>query len=159
MAKYLKTSILFLAVGVLAGCHAQHAGVRAQDPITPTAGVAAVESLPLERGFFVRQGTPCGEASNATLTLHTGSGINAAQASCGFTRIEKTGDNTYTATEECYFIRAGESFSDTLHITVESRTAYSQATAGDESTWRARHCAQSSLPEPWRNNDLSEYLE
>ncbi len=26
-------------------------------------------------------------------------------------------------------------------------------------TWSARHCPQESLPEPWRSNDISQYLE
>jgi hypothetical protein len=132
------------SVGLLSGC-------QSQLPAEP----AAVKELPLERGYYVVDGA-CDLASNFSLTLNTGSGINAAQAHCEYIRIEKIADNTYSISEECHFIRGGSAERE-LEITVEDRTSYT-LTDGD-STWSAQHCPQESLPEPWRTNDISRYLK
>ena len=132
------------STGLLAGCQSQ-----------PLAEPTAVKELPLERGYYVKNGG-CDVASNFSLTLNTGYGINAAQAHCQHTRIEKIGDNTYSVTEECHFIQGGSHESE-FEITVEDRTSYTK-TEGDF-TWSARHCPQESLPEPWRSNDISRHLE
>ena len=155
----MKQLTLILAVGLLAGCRAHLPATAANGQMPNTAPSATVvESLPLERGFFVRQGTPCENASNATVSLHTGRGINAAQAFCEFTRIEKTGAHTYAATEACNYIRGGAD-SRQLEFTVNDRMSYSVNDAEAEWAYSARHCSQASLPEPWRSNDLSDILK
>jgi len=132
------------SIGWFAGCQGQ-----------PLAEPTAVKELPLERGYYVKDGG-CGDASNFSLTLNTGDGINAAQAHCRFTRLQKIGDKTYSATETCEFIQGGSEKHE-LEITVEDRTSYT-STEGDF-TWSASYCPQASLPEPWRSNDISRYLK
>ena len=157
--KQLKHFALALAVVLMAGCRGQlPAPTDNGEQPEPTPGVSVLESLPLQRGYFVEQGTPCGSASNASVTLHTGHGINAAQANCELTGIEKTGDNRYAARETCYFIRGGEQ-SRQVNYTINDRTSYSENDPQSEREYSARHCPQVSLPEPWRSNDLSDLLK
>lgn len=111
------------------------------------AASATVRSLPLRRGFYVASDTPCNQASNATLRLVTREGINFARDICTFRKIEKTGATSYRVTESCadepqaYEIPNDTSFT----VTYEG---------GSQSS--ARYCAQSSLPDPWRDNDISD---
>ncbi|AKC88116.1 hypothetical protein WQ53_01475 [Pseudoxanthomonas suwonensis] len=115
-----------------------------------------VDRLPLERGFFVRDGTPCAQASNATLLLHGRAGINGAREACEFTRIEQTGPATFVATQACRDIMGGDSEDTTLTYEIASPTAFTAR--HEEYGWQytAEHCPQSALPDPWRDNDISD---
>lgn len=155
----MKHFALALCVVLLAGCRGQvPAPTDDTQPRDPTSGPSSVAGLPLARGYFVRQGTPCGAASNATVTLHTGHGINAAQAHCELTEIEKTGSNTFTAKETCTFIRGGEQTRQ-LDLTISERTSYSHSDPQAAAEYSARYCPQDSLPEPWRSNDLGHLMK
>lgn len=130
-------------------------------PAAPTA--AKVASLPLKRGFYVASDTPCGQASNATLMLVRRDGINGSRDSCTFKKIEKIGATTYRVTDSCS--TGGEAWGteeqvETAISTYEilNDTSYK---AKSDSGWEhgARYCAQSSLPEPWRNNDISDLIK
>ena len=124
---------------------------------------ASIASLPLKRGFYVASDTSCGQASNATLSLFVGDGFNGSRDSCGFRKIEKIGATSYRVTEECS--SGGEAWGseeqkDTSIATYEiaANTIYKRKMDGGwESS--ARYCAQSSLPEPWRDNDISEFIK
>lgn len=133
----------FLGVGFLPGC---------QGPAP--SGPKLVDELPLTRGYYV-EGGDCARASNATLTLNTGDGLNGARARCTFTRIEQVGARRYDVTERCVHLR-GEEEERALSITVEDQTSYTLGVDG--STWHSKHCPQESLPEPWRSNDIGRHL-
>ena len=159
----MKPTLGLTLLGVLVGC-GNGAGTTAtpgpERPVaTPPIGESVVDALPLERGFFVDAGTSCAQASNATLTLHHGSGFGAARENCDFDRIVRTAPATYTVAQTCIDIQGGSAESSTVVFEIESPTAFS----GDNRTydWKysARHCPQSELPEPWRSNDISDVMD
>ena len=155
----MKLFSLFLVIGLLTGCRAWSPAPVGDGGATDVPSDSTVlEDLPLERGYFVLQGSPCASANNFSVTLHTGYGINASKSHCSFTRIEKTGEHTYRVSQECSVIRGG-SFSDDAEFTIDESTAYVSRDLSDGSEWAARHCAQSEMSEPFRTNDLSRFLK
>ena len=117
------------------------------DSAAEQAAAATLKSLPLKRGFYVSSDTPCNQASNATLRLVTREGINWARDICTFKKIEKTGATSYSVTESC----SGEPQPYEIPNDTSFTVKYD---GGSESS--ARYCAQSSLPDPWRDNDISD---
>jgi hypothetical protein len=129
----------------------------AVEAATP-ARAATAASLPLKRGFYVAADTPCGSASNATLQLVRRDGINVSRMACDFKRIEQTGATTYRVTEECRELTRddpGETLVRTYDVANDSRF---KVTGSDGQAYSARYCAQSSLPAPWRNNDIRDLI-
>lgn len=130
----------------------------------PTQATAAekpanVAVLPLKRGFYVASDTPCGNASNATLSLLRRDGIGGARDFCEFTKIAKIAATTYHVTEKCGDLQAGPESEQTGTVvwTIASDNRFTRKSSdGWESS--ARYCAQSSLPEDWRNNDISDLI-
>lgn len=119
----------------------------------------AVPTLPLKRGFYVSTDTPCDQASNATLLLVTSEGINGARTICTFRTIDQIGRDTYRTTEACFDIQ-GDEPPDTRDATY-TLEGDEKFTVRSEHGWesRARYCPQSSLPEPWRDNDISDLID
>ncbi len=122
-----------------------------------------VEALPLKRGFYVASDTPCGQASNATLLLVRKDGINGSRDTCTFKKIEKIDATRYRAVSECSsggaaWGREEEIETETVVYTVPDDSSF---TSKSESGWEhsARYCAQSSLPESWRDNDISDLVQ
>ena len=115
-----------------------------------------VSELPLKRGFYVASDTPCEQASNATLLLLRRDGIGGARDSCDFTQIERVGDTTYRVTERCGDLMNPDD-SETYVVTWEIPDDTSFSTVREDG-WSsgARHCEQSRLPDPWRDNDISD---
>jgi hypothetical protein len=119
-----------------------------------------VTSLPLKRGFYVAGDTACGQASNATLMLVRKSGINSSRVPCEFKAIEKVGANSYRVTESCS--EGGAAWGTEEHVSTSVSTyeiaSDTSFTSKSDSGWEnsARYCPQSSLPEPWRNNDIGD---
>jgi hypothetical protein len=132
------------AAGLLLGCQS---GPRAEPTV--------LQELPLERGYYA-SGGECEKASNATVTLNTGDGINGARSQCSYSRIRKIGDKTYSVSETCHHPR-GFSEEQEIEITIENRKSYTRR-VGD-STWSSQHCPQERLPEPWRSNDIRQHLQ
>ncbi|HEY9578316.1 MAG TPA: hypothetical protein VIR65_00470 [Rhizorhapis sp.] len=136
------------------------AGAEPQQASAPKG--EAVASLPLQRGFYVADGTSCGQASNATLMLVRKSGINTSRVPCDFKSIEKTGANSYRVTETCS--EGGAAWGTEEHISTNVSTYEipnnTSFTTKSDSGWEssARYCPQSSLPEPWRNNDIADLI-
>lgn len=136
------------------------AGAEPQQASAPKGETVA--SLPLQRGFYVADGTSCGQASNATLMLVRKSGINTSRVPCDFKSIEKTGANSYRVTETCS--EGGAAWGTEEHISTNVSTYEipnnSSFTTKSDSGWEssARYCPQSSLPEPWRNNDIADLI-
>src|SRR3546814_612119 len=136
------------------------AGAEPQQAAAPKG--EAGSSLPLQRGFYVADGTSCGQASNATLMLVRKSGINTSRVPCDFKSIEKTGANSYRVTETCS--EGGAAWGTEEHIStnvstyeIPNNTSFTtKSYSGWESS--ARYCPQSSLPEPWRNNDIADLI-
>ncbi|MCW5579942.1 MAG: hypothetical protein KIS72_01170 [Luteimonas sp.] len=124
----------------------------------PAASAQAVDRLPLDLGYFVSADTPCAQASNATVTLHHGKGINSARTACEFTRIVKTGDDTYAVHDACTELMSGSLEESDMRITLSGPTAYAVRYEGGDEDFPFRHCPQPELPEPWRDNDLSDLL-
>lgn len=148
------------ALGALLGACGQggKSGAGAAVGATPTENPAGdrVDELPLKRGFYVASDTPCEQASNATLMLLRRDGIGGARDSCDFTQIERVGDTTYHVTERCGDLMdpgAGETWVVTWEIPDD--TSFSTVREDGWSTG-ARHCEQSRLPDPWRDNDISD---
>lgn len=134
-------------------------GGEAQQASAPKGETVA--SLPLQRGFYVADGTSCGQASNATLMLVRKSGINTSRVPCDFKSIEKTGANSYRVTETC---SEGAAWGTEEHISTNVSTYEipnnTSFTSKSDSGWEssARYCPQASLPEPWRNNDIADLI-
>lgn len=120
------------------------------------APAATIRNLPLKRGFYVASDTACGQASNATLKLVHRDGINASRTVCEFRKIEKVGPNSYRATEACSDIQSSDP-PDVRVVTYTLKADTAFTTKSEHGGERgARYCPQSSLPEPWRDNDISD---
>lgn len=131
---------------------------RCKAPEKPTAAPPDAAGLPLKLGYYVDRDTPCGQASNATLQLLRRTGIGASRVFCEFKRIEKLGATSYRVTEQCRELtdsRGGQARTGTYAISNNSAFAW---TAADGSKFSSRLCEQSTLPAPWRDNDIGSLL-
>jgi hypothetical protein len=149
-------SLRLCLVAILSGALAAGCG-----PSGPVADAAAtLDGLPLQRGFYVASDTPCAQASNATLALIHREGVNGARDGCTFEAIEQIGPTSYRVTQTCSAFGGGGDGQETSIVVYEipDETRY---TARSDSGWvqDARYCAQSSLPDPWRDNDISDILQ
>ncbi|MCU0976537.1 MAG: hypothetical protein MUC71_09555 [Steroidobacteraceae bacterium] len=133
------------------GGDARQPAAAAPAPAPPGANA----TLPLPLGFYVGSDTPCGEASNATLALLHREGLNGAREFCRFATLERTGPDTFRATESCSATGTGEEWSIAVEWEILGPTAFRRTS---EEGWVSefRFCEQASLPEPWRDNDISE---
>ncbi|MCW2366493.1 hypothetical protein M2341_001940 [Sphingobium sp. B7D2B] len=120
-------------------------------------GKVLVGGLPLRLGYYVSNETACESASKATVTLIGRNGYSGARYSCTFGTIEKTGATTYRVTETC---REGDAIANRQEVRTSTRTydvtdAENYAAQSD-SGWanKARYCPQSSLPAPWKDEDM-----
>jgi hypothetical protein len=122
----------------------------------PTLSAAAVEadSLPIERGYYVRSDSACQRASNATITLYTGISFGTAHAECRAAVIEKLPDGSHQITEQCRDTEVDGTpwTAVTTRYAVRSRTEFIGTTPFEKAAYR--YCKQSDLPEPWRTTDL-----
>lgn len=145
---------VMLLAGLASGC-----GPGSGNPDRDAEAGGPLNTLPLKRGFYVAMDTPCSQASNATLRLVTAEGINSARTVCTFTRIEPSGPDTYRVTEACGDIQSDEPPGHRITTYVlQGDTGFTFSTT-DGWEGSARYCAQSSLPEPWRENDISGLTE
>lgn len=138
-----------------ASCDAAGDTPAAADP-SPAVEAVVVDALPLRRGYYVRTDDECGTASNATLALVRRDGITG----CNFTRIERIGESRYRVGESCA-VRAAppgheherDEFTNEYEILAEDRY---RLTFEYGETVEFRFCPQGSLPESWRDNDISD---
>ena len=122
-------------------------------------GSSTAAQLPLKRGFYVASDTACEAAANATLLLLREDGFNGAHDSCDFVAIEQTGPQHYRVTERCVDLQAGPDGSSqqaAIWDIPDEVTFTSRNDSGGERSFR--HCEQASLPDPWRDNDISDLL-
>lgn len=131
-------------------------GVAIAEMVVETAG--AVQTLPLKRGFYVSTDTPCDQASNATLLLVTPEGINGARTICTFRTIDQTGRDTYRTTKACFDIQGDEP--PDIRVATYTLKGDEKFTVRSDHGWEssARYCPQWILPEPWRDNDISDLI-
>ena len=116
-----------------------------------------VRSLPLKRGFYVASDTPCGQASNATLQLLRRDGIGVARETCSFRRLEQTGPARYRVVAECRNMEGAPMGTQVSIYDIPDDSRFSVARAPGQA-YSARYCIQSSLPSPWRDNDIGELI-
>lgn len=145
-----RPSLIAILSGILA------AGCSPASPVPDAA--AAPEGLPLTPGFYVAGDTPCARASNATLTLIHREGVNGARDVCTFETIEQIGPASYRAAQTCSAFGEGGQETRIVVYEIPDETRF---IARSDSGWvqEARYCAQSSLPEPWRDNDISDIVQ
>jgi hypothetical protein len=124
---------------------------------TRTKPIAAA-SLPLQRGYYVASDTPCGQASNATLQLLRSGGIGAARTLCEFKAVEQTGPTSYRVRESCSELDSTTAAMETISYEIANDHSFTTRRA-DGADYNARYCAQSSLPSPWRDNDIRELIK
>jgi hypothetical protein len=146
---------VLLTAGVLCACGQSETGAR---PVERSVPADTIAELPLQRGFYVMSDTSCGEASNATLMLIRRGGVNWARSACDFQAIEKAGPTSYRATVACTDIQRGEIESSTYLFEIPDATQFSYGTEDSDYRTHFRHCEQSSLPDPWRDNDISDLI-
>lgn len=135
---------------------------RPEQNAVATGKSESAASLPLQRGFYVTEGTACGQASNATLMLVRKRGINTSRVPCDFKKIEKTGPNSYRVTESCSEGGAAWGTEEQISTSVSTYEILNDTgfTVKSDGGWEssARYCPQPSLPEPWRNNDITDLI-
>lgn len=122
------------------------------------ASAATLTELPLKRGFYVTTDTACDKASNATLLLLHASGMNGARTVCDFESIEKTAPANYRAAAACKDIQYGETERTVYRYEISDNTQFSYRTEDSDYRSQYRYCEQSSLPDPWRDNDISDLI-
>jgi len=118
----------------------------------------ALATLPLERGFYVTSDTACSEASNATLLLMRGNGMNGSREACDFTSLEQAGPTSYRAAAVCTQTQGRSAGSQLWVFEIPDRTRFRYGNVGSSHQRYYSYCAQPSLPEPWRDNDISGLL-
>lgn len=130
---------------------------------TTTADEAAVagtiEELPLTRGFHVSVDASCATASNATLALVHRTGINSSQEVCELSSIERISPQSYRAIQACSRLQGGEGGSGTVVLDIADPMGFGIGAEGSNYRSHYRYCEQSSLPEPWRDNDISDLVQ
>lgn len=114
-----------------------------------------VSNLPLQRGFYVEAKTACGNASNATLLLLTKTGRNFSRIEGTFAKIEKLGPTTYRVVTR----DTERDTTRTVTATYEIPNNTSFRVRYDDGTADYRYCAQSTLPAPWRNNNIRDLIQ
>jgi len=118
----------------------------------------AQTGLPLDQGFFIAADTPCAEASNATLQLVTTSAFNWPQQACAIAAATQTAPTEFAVTLDC------EASSDlpaerlNVVLTIPDAQHFGLSFAGEPPAFKV-FCPQTDLPEPWRTNDLSGFLD
>jgi hypothetical protein len=126
-------------------------------------GSAATQAgrLPLRRGYFVAADTPCNRASNATVSLVTGDGMNGSRTVCRFEKVEPQGGGRFRVTQSCQELggwgREAAPDVSTILFEIPDETRFTVRWEGG-STTSSRFCPQSAMNEPFRSNDISDLL-
>ncbi len=122
--------------------------------LLPSAALA--EDLPLTRGFYVDAEVGCAGASNATLALLKKDGLNSARTDCVFTGMTDQGDGILAYTERCTEITASETYDSEGRMEILGPDRFRLFGEGWDVTFA--HCPQAALPDPWRDNDISDLV-
>lgn len=131
-------------------------------------GPASAENpLPLQLGFYVAADTPCANASNATLLLLRADGIGGARDFCQFLSIRQLSAQDFLVTESCADFQASEAEQRLVRYQIIDAVSFKLSRVNTDQPvlsqpsdtevfYQGFYCPQSSLPEPWRDNDLSD---
>ena len=117
----------------------------------------ALNSLPLQRGYYVDTGTPCGSASLATLVTVRRDGIGAGGVLYRFKRVEKTGRTAYRVTADQINNDGGTDGTSVSEYEMTGPSSFRWKNAFGFS--RMRFCLQENLPDPWRTNDIRALIK
>jgi len=131
--------------------------------VPPKADPSAPVVLPLRTGYYIASEETCENASNVSLQLLGRSRISTSHVECTFESIVQRASSTYGVTVKC--TDDGEAFgrepfvetrTDTFDVARET-----QFTIGYDGGGSATYqfCEQASLPEPWRNSDISDLIK
>ena len=127
--------------------------------LLPSAALA--QDLPLTRGSYVDAGVGCANAPNATLALLKKDGLNSARTDCVFTGMIDQGGGILAYTETCTDIdyspdgSGGQPYDNEGQMQILGPDRFRLFGEGWETIFA--HCPQPELPEPWRNNDISDW--
>jgi hypothetical protein len=111
----------------------------------------AKDIVPLKRGYYVDVGTPCNNASNSTLNLFFGRGFR----NCTVLHLQRTG-TSYRITESCLERDETNTYVSTYKIISNTRYTVTTSWSNGSGGGHFRYCEQSTLPEPWRSNDITD---
>lgn len=139
---------------MVVACNAADGVEAGVEQVAETAAGTVVEALPLQRGYYVRTDDECGTASRATLALVRRDGISG----CSFEHVERTGASRYRARERCTEPQAPGPYEVVQEYEVLAGDRYRVTFEYGESA-EFRHCPQHSLPDTWRDNDISDVLD
>jgi len=151
----MRILLLLPVAGVLIACGQPRTGDASDESPAPA---KTVDELPLQRGFYVESDTACTNASNATLLLIRRAGMDGARDACDFTLIEQTGPTSYRAAGVCKEIQSGNVEPSTYLYEIADTSQFSYGSEDSDYRSQFRYCEQSSLPDPWRDNDISDLL-
>ena len=119
---------------------------------------SAATILPLQRGYYVANDTPCAKASNATLLLLQRHGVSGARDFCEFKQIDQTGPEIYQVHEVCTDFQGSDPQSRTVHYRIVGNTRF-VVSDNNGVVLDARHCLQTVLPAAWRDTDIRAEIE
>ncbi|WP_374012832.1 hypothetical protein [Pseudoxanthomonas koreensis] len=137
----------------LAGC----SGAGAADTAADTAATPGqIDTLPLERGYYVRTDDTCATASGATTALLRREGLFWGGSFCRFAGIEQTGPTTFRVQQACGD-HHGAPEPTPAEWVITDRTSFSLR---DSEGWEhaARLCAQQDMPVHFRDTDIAELI-
>ena len=112
----------------------------------------AEPGLPLRRGYYVADDTPCSLASNGTLSLLRRNAMGAGRELCQFKSVERLNESRYRVRESCQ-----ENGEQTVLYEILGQDRY-RTTSPTGFAYTARYCAQSQLPLPWKTNPIDDLI-
>jgi len=121
----------------------------ANSPLRP----ATVDDIKLLRGFYVEGNSPCREASNATLYLLRRTGLDESRTVCAIEKVEAESDLRFHVTQRC------DDGSEPSNVVIDMKSPrdFEIVYEGGGAS-RYHQCEQIQLPEPWRDNDISNLI-
>ncbi len=124
--------------------------------VPATAG-ALLNTLPLQRGYYVNADTPCGAASSATLMLVRRDASATNRRSTGSGASKRSAPATWRVTAER--IDNDGRAEGTSVSTYEIIGPASYRRKNEFGVFALRFCPQKSLPAPWRSNHIGALLK
>jgi hypothetical protein len=109
----------------------------------------AQERLPIERGWYVVEGTPCGRAAEGNMLLFDGQGFARPGGACVTTATRREGA-AYVLTEACRALATSEERRLDMHVTPYSRTLFGLGDAAGQRRYRL--CPRNQLPARWQRD-------
>lgn len=119
--------------------------------ISPSQGSSGIQ-LPLPRGYYVADDTPCRLASNGTLSLLRRDAMGAGRELCQFQSIERLSGSRYRVRENCQ-----ENGEQIVLYEILGQDRY-RRTSPTGLAYAARYCPQSQLPPPWKTIPIDDLI-